>query len=142
MKKKNEIQKKLEAVCRVHSICGNDGGMFEYISSVLKEYCDSISRDSMGNIIAKRGCSDKNAKTVAVVAVCEDFGFAVTSVCDGVKKLHPIGLKKEALMRLSGMTAHTISGISGILVPCGEELLFETDDEIYEGDFVYPDDPP
>ncbi len=142
MKRKNEFQKKLEALSCVHSVCGNDGGMFEYIKSVLKEHCDSISKDSMGNIIAKRSCSDKNAKTVAVVAVCDDYGFAVTSVCEDAKKLHPVGLKKDALLRLSGKTAYTLSGKKGMLVPCGEELSFETDDVISEGDFVYPDDKP
>lgn len=142
MKKKNEFQKRLEALSCVHSVCGNDGGMFEYIKSLLGEYCDSISKDSTGNIIAKRSCPDKNAKTVAVVAVCDDYGFAVTSVCDKAKKLHPVGLKKEALLRLSGKTAYTLSGKKGMLVPYGEELVFETDDAISEGDFVYPEDKP
>ncbi|MBE6623369.1 MAG: hypothetical protein E7621_04210 [Ruminococcaceae bacterium] len=142
MKKKNEFQKKLESLSCMHSVCGNDGGMFEYISSVLEEYCDSISKDSMGNIIAKRSCSDKKAKTVAIVAVCDEYGFAVTSVCEEAKKLHPVGLKKEALLRLSGKAAYTLSGKKGMLVPCGEELVFETDDVISEGDFVYPDDKP
>lgn len=142
MKKKNEMQKKIASLSRVHSVCGNDGGMFEYISSLLKDCCDSITLDSVGNIIATRKSSDKNAKTVALVASCDDYGFAVTSADGFQKKLHPVGLKDKALSRLSGKTAYTLSGKKGILVPSGDELLLESGEDICEGDFVYPEDAP
>lgn len=142
MKKKNEIQKKIESFCRAHSVCGNDGGMFEYISSLLYDFCDSISADSMGNIIAKRNSSQKDAKTIALVAVCDEPGFAVTSSEEDRKILHPVGLKEKALSRLSGKTATTISGKKGILVPSGDTLCLESDEDIKEGDFVYPEESP
>lgn len=142
MKNKNEIQNKFEALSHIHSVCGEDVGMFAYIEALLKDTCDKIYRDSIGNIIAEKSCGDENAKTVALVAVCDDTGFAVTSVSGNKATLHPVGLKGASLSRLSGRYAHSVSGAFGVLVAEGDALVFETEDEITEGDFVYAEDMP
>ena len=142
MKKKNDIQKKFESFYGARTVCGEDGGAFEYISSLLNGHCDNIYRDSIGNIIAERKCADENAKTVALVAVCDDFGFAVTKASDEKSLLHPVGIKGAALSRLSGRCGSTLSGAQGFVISEGDTFSFESDEKVFEGDFVYAEDAP
>ena len=142
MKKKNDIQKKFESLYGAHTVCGEDGGAFEYISSLLNGHCDNIYRDSIGNIIAERKCSADNAKTVALVAVCDDFGFAVTKTSAEKSLLHPVGIKGAALSRLSGRCGSTLSGVDGMITCNGDAFCFEAEEKVFEGDFVYAEDAP
>ncbi len=81
---------KLIEMCSVHSVSGNETQMNEYITKYMRDFCDCIDIDGMGNVVAKiNNNSDINIVLEAhtdniglIVKEIDDKGF-IKFVCSG-----------------------------------------------------------
>ncbi len=111
----------IKALSEFDTVGNNTKQAFEYIKGVLSPFCDSITRDKMGNIIAlKKSKNGKNGvKKVVLEVNIDEPGFVATFLKDGRATLHGIG--KRGLSALGGKDAISSGGIIGKLVSDAEE---------------------
>lgn len=81
----------LAELSRLSGVSGDEGEVMEYLIPVIKEKCDKIEIDSMGNVIAfKRGISDKYR--ILVGTSVDEVGFIVSDITDsGFVKFKAVG---------------------------------------------------
>ncbi len=71
----------LEKLCNARGVSGDEGEVRDIIIAEIKDYCDEITVDSIGNIIAfKKGESDK--KKIMVAAHTDEVGFIVSGITE------------------------------------------------------------
>lgn len=74
-----EILKLLENLTQINSVSGNEEEIREYISKEAKKYCDELTVDSMGNLIAhKKG----GGKKMMFAAHMDEIGVIAASIDD------------------------------------------------------------
>lgn len=72
-----ELLKKLTTVS---SVSGREGKIADAIEKFIAPYCDSVSRDVLGNVIACRHGSGQNPKKIMLSAHMDEIGFFVTYI--------------------------------------------------------------
>jgi endoglucanase len=73
------------------SVSGYESELAEIISSDLKDVCDDISIDAMGNVIAFRKGKD-SSKKLMIASHMDEIGFMVTNIEEsGMIRVAPIG---------------------------------------------------
>lgn len=82
----------LDRLSELNAVSGFEGEAREYLIPILKEKCDNIEVDSMGNIICfKRGVSNKH--TVLIGTNIDEVGFIVSNITDtGFIKFKAVGV--------------------------------------------------
>ena len=82
----------LKELTAVASPSGHERALCEYISSVISPYVDDVRFDAMGNLIAFKKGTKKNAKKLMLAAHCDELGLMVTYITDdGFIVTAPIG---------------------------------------------------
>lgn len=81
----------MERLSELNAVSGNEDEAREYIIPLIKDKCESIEVDSMGNIVAfKKGKSDKYK--VLVGTNIDEVGFIVSDITDsGFVKFKSVG---------------------------------------------------
>ncbi len=139
--------REIKAVCDTAAVGKNTKAAFEYIKNTLSPFCNSVTRDNMGNIIAFKKNTDRknNAKKLVLEANIDQPGFVVTYTDEKRATLHGIG--KRAFSDLSEKAAASSGGIAGKLVTDAEEpkssdyfFVTQADDtkKVLQGDTVIP----
>lgn len=109
-------------------VSGREEKIRELIKNEIEPYCDELTTDAMGNLIAhKRG----NGKKIMLGAHMDEIGYFATHITSkGFIKVSPIG----GINFLSGAFSSVISeqGACGILAP-------KSSDSVPKGDGVYID---
>jgi endoglucanase len=73
-------------------VSGNEEQIREYIKDKIKDYCDDIKIDVMGNLIAYKKSNKRNSKNVIISAHMDEVGFMVTKITDkGFLKFKSVG---------------------------------------------------
>ena len=105
-------------------VSGREDKIREVIKNEIEPYCDEVSNDNMGNLIAhKRG----NGKKIMLCAHMDEIGFFVTSIDDkGFIHIAPIG----GINFLSASFSEVISenGVHGVLVPSSKDGVPKAED--------------
>jgi len=70
----------LKTLCETPAVPGREQKLIDVMKENLTPYCDSVSIDSMGNVIGQKNCKQKNAKTVMISAHMDEIGFVVNHV--------------------------------------------------------------
>lgn len=81
----------LKELTELNGVSGNEESVREYILNIIKDYCDEIKIDSIGNLIAfKKGRSSKHR--IMLSAHMDEIGFIVTGYGEnGTVKFNSVG---------------------------------------------------
>ncbi len=72
-----EILKLLEKLTQINSVSGNEGSIRDFIAGEAKKYCDGVTSDVMGNLIARK---KGNGKKIMFAAHMDEIGIIATYV--------------------------------------------------------------
>lgn len=107
-----DIVKLLKDMTGINSVSGNETEIRNYIQSEIKEYCDEIYTDSMGNLVAhKKGAGKK----LMFAAHMDEIGIIVTDIDDkGFIRFAAVGgLNTRNLVNLRVRFSDGIEGVIG-----------------------------
>ena len=66
--------RRLEELCNLHGVSGDEGRVRRYIKNIAKDYADEVWTDAMGNLYAhKKG----EGKKVVVTAHMDEVGMII-----------------------------------------------------------------
>ena len=87
-----QIKEYLKRLTAAYGVSGYESGAAEELKNILSGYCEDVSVDKMGNVIARLGCGLKNAKNVMLEAHMDQIGFIISKIeDDGKIRVKPIG---------------------------------------------------
>lgn len=110
----------LKELTQCYGISGYETKVCDLIVKNVKDHCDSLTRDAIGNLIAFKKGTGSNKKKIMLAAHMDEIGFQVTSITsDGFLKVKKMG----------GVSAHTVfmnrvhfeNGLTGV-VACNEKI--------------------
>jgi len=107
-----DIIKLLEDLTQINSVSGNENAVREYILDRVKDYCDEVYTDNMGNLIAhKKG----NGTKIMYAAHMDEIGIIATDIDDkGFIRFSNIGgLNTRNLVNLRVRFANGTEGVIG-----------------------------
>src|SRR5215213_7435240 len=125
----------LKRLCETPGIPGYEERIREIVIPELRETCDEVSTDALGNVIGiKRGTGgqDNATRKVMLAAHMDEIGFMVSHVDDqGFLRLQPLGGFDPRALFQQRVLVHTQGGESyrGVLAPAAKpaHLLSEAE---------------
>lgn len=82
----------LKELTQLRGVPGYEAPVREYIFDKIKDKCDEIYRDNIGNLIAVNRCGKENAKKVMVCAHMDEVALFITKITDeGFLKFDVLG---------------------------------------------------
>lgn len=82
----------LKELTQLRGVPGYEAPVREYIFEKIKDKCDEIYRDNIGNLIAVNRCGKSNAKKVMVCAHMDEVALFITKITDeGFLKFDTLG---------------------------------------------------
>jgi len=82
----------LKTLTEANGVSGNEKKIREIILNEIQGYCDDITVDSIGNVIAFKKGKENNNKKVMLSAHMDEVGLIVTGITDsGFIKFEPVG---------------------------------------------------
>lgn len=122
--------KLLEKLCKTNGISGDEKNVQKLILSEIKEHCEKVEIDNLGNIIAlKRGQATPNKKLM-ISAHMDEVGFIVTNITEeGYLKFDAVGGidKKVIPGKVVQIGPNNIPGVIGIKPVHLDELSHRQD---------------
>jgi len=89
----------LKELTEIRSVPGDETNVRDFIFNKIKDKCDEIYRDSIGNLIAIKRCNIKNAKKVMVCAHMDEVALIITKITDeGFLKFDTLGSIDTSVM--------------------------------------------
>ena len=116
----------LKRLCETPGIAGVEDRVREIVMPELRQSCDEVSTDALGNVIAiKRGAGEVSGprRKVMLAAHMDEIGFMVSHVAaDGFLRLQPLGGFDPRALFQQRVQVHTRSGESyrGVLAPAAK----------------------
>lgn len=88
----NRLMKTITELCLINGISGDESKVAGYITDAIKDYCETVSIDKTGNVIAFKKGLKRREKKLMVAAHMDEVGFIVTSITDsGMLKFKAVG---------------------------------------------------
>lgn len=88
----NKTLQYLEKLCEFYAPSGMEGGIAEYIKSVIEPYCKECYIDALGNLIAFKEGAQRAQKRVQLDAHTDEVGFIITAInSDGSLCISDVG---------------------------------------------------
>ncbi|MGE4284186.1 MAG: M42 family metallopeptidase [Clostridia bacterium] len=82
----------LKKLTEAHGLSGNENEVREIVLNEIRGYCDDITVDRMGNVIAYKKGKDDNHKKIMLSAHMDEVGLIVTGITDaGFIKFKTVG---------------------------------------------------
>ena len=108
----------LKELCLCPSVSGRESAIREKLSALVAPFCDEVSVDELGNLIAhKKGAG--NGKRIMLAAHMDEIGFIVNFIEDnGMLRIAPIGGISFIASAYSPVVSE--KGVRGVLVPDGK----------------------
>lgn len=89
----------LKELTGLNGVSGNEDKVREFVIENIKPYCDDITVDSMGSVIAYKKGSCHSGKTVMFCAHMDEVGFIVSDITDkGFVKFKEVGGIDERIL--------------------------------------------
>lgn len=123
----------LKRLCETPGIPGYEDRIRAIVVPELRETCDEVSTDALGNVIGvKRGAGAEPRRKVMLAAHMDEIGFMVSHVDkDGFLRLQPLGGFDPRALFQQRVLVHAQDGQSyrGVLAPAAKpaHLLDEAD---------------
>ncbi len=105
----------LKELCLCPSVSGRENKIRQKLLSLITPFCDEVSVDKLGNIIAcKRGTG--NGQRIMLAAHMDEIGFMVTFIEDsGMLRIAPVG--GISFVSAAYGTVISENGVKGVIVP-------------------------
>ncbi len=111
----NEIIEILNNLTMQKGVSGFEFPVSQAVKELFMPYCDAVSIDPMGNVIAVMN-PEGDSKTLMLEAHIDEIGLIVTKITDnGRIKFAPIGGIDTAILPSSSVTIHGKRDITGII---------------------------
>ena len=82
----------LKELTEINAVSGNEGKIRGKLVNMITPYADSVTVDTMGNIIAHKKGTQKSDKTIIVSAHMDEVGFIISDITDdGYLKFKSVG---------------------------------------------------
>lgn len=82
----------LETLCNLSGVSGNEHLVRDFIIEKISPYTDTVTVDTMGNVIATKKGTNPTGKKVMVCAHMDEVGFIISEICDnGFLKFKTVG---------------------------------------------------
>lgn len=102
----------LKALTEAFGVSGYETPVREIIENEIKDHCDSLKCDSMGNLIAFKKSAVPNAKTVLLSAHMDEVGFIVTAITpDGYLKFDTVGGIDARILASQKVISNDVCGV-------------------------------
>ena len=102
----------LEKLCNASGVSGDDGEVKEIIISEIKEYCDKLYIDKVGNLIAFKKGKSEPKKRLMVCAHTDEVGLMITGILkDGTLTFEPVGGVDSRVLSAKRVSVGKIPGI-------------------------------
>ncbi|MBO7310320.1 MAG: M42 family metallopeptidase [Clostridia bacterium] len=127
-----ELYSTIKQLCLCPSVSGRENKIRQLLSSLVEPFCDELSVDKLGNLIAlKKGTG--GGKRIMLAAHMDEIGFMVTFIEDnGMLRVAPVGGISFVGAAYSRVISE--SGVKGTIVPNAK-----TKPEDYKSDCFYID---
>lgn len=114
-----ETEKILRDLCSCGGVSGSENGASDVFLKYAKPYCSSFYKDTLGNLIIKKGSGKKK---IMVEAHCDKIGLMISGITDqGFLLFTEIGGHDKKIMPSTTVTVHgkkeDIFGVIGSVPP-------------------------
>lgn len=125
------VMKLMKELSEAAGVPGSEGAIRTIVRRELKGKVDSITEDAMGNLIAFRKGSAKNAKKVMFAAHMDEIGFLVRFIDDkGFFRIQPVGGFDTRNLFSRRVKVHTAKGVfPGLIEPAGKPIHMSSAEE-------------
>ena len=105
----------LQKIVEIPGTSGFEHQIRNYISELLKDACDEMYTDHMGNLICLKKGKDSSKKAM-VAAHLDEIGFIVTHIDDkGFVRFHPIGGFDPKTLTAQRVIVHGKKDVIGVM---------------------------
>lgn len=101
------LQEKIKLICDAYGVSGDEFAVSPLVADILKEYCDKVEIDEMGNCVGYRYSGKPGAKKIMMDAHIDQIGLIVSDIT------------KEGFLRVIGI------GVDPRMMP-GNEMVVIT----------------
>jgi len=128
----------LEKVCNAPGIPGHEDAVQDLVASALKESCDEVSQDRIGNVIGLKrasGTPSSDARPLRVVlsAHADEVGMMVKHIdADGFIRFQPVGGLRAQVIVSQPVVIHGKRDVRGVVVPHSKDKLPEMGDMLID----------
>lgn len=118
-----------ECIKKLSDMRGISG--FEYritdkIAEMLEPYCDSVTIDPLGSVIAVKKCGKDNAPKLMIEAHCDEIGLMVTTITDeGYLTIANVGGVDGRILPMTEVVVHAKKDLWGVI---GMKPAYMTDE--------------
>lgn len=118
-----------ECIKKLSDMRGISG--FEYritdkIAEMLEPYCDSVTIDPLGSVIAVKKCGKDNAPKLMIEAHCDEIGLMVTTITDeGYLTIANVGGVDGRILPMTEVVVHGKKDLWGVI---GMKPAYMTDE--------------
>lgn len=118
-----------ECIKKLSDMRGISG--FEYritdkIAEMLEPYCDSVTIDPLGSVIAVKKCGKDNAPKLMIEAHCDEIGLMVTTITDeGYLTIANVGGIDGRILPMTEVVVHAKKDLWGVI---GMKPAYMTDE--------------
>ena len=106
----------LKTLCKAPSVSGREEKIRSEIQTLIEPLTDSVYTDALGNLIAVKHGSAKDAKKIMLCAHMDEIGFLVTFIEDsGYLRIANVGGISYTASAFTEVVSE--NGVAGVLVP-------------------------
>ncbi len=106
----------LQKLCSCPSVSGREESVRGLLREMIEPFCDEVSVDNLGNLIARKKGSAPDAKRVMLCAHMDEIGFLVTFIEEnGMIRVAPVGGISLPAAAYSEVISE--KGVAGVIVP-------------------------
>lgn len=107
----------IKKLTEINAVSGNEKNIRKYIKEIIAPYADSVTTDTMGNVIAFKKGTAPSGKTVVFNAHMDEVGFIITEIGDeGFLKFKSVGGIDERIMLAQKVLVgeNAVPGVLGV----------------------------
>jgi endoglucanase len=110
------MRKLIKQLSDMRGISGHEYRLTDAIKEMFAPYCDEVTTDALGSVIAVKRCGKENAPKLMIEAHCDEIGLMVTSVTDeGYLTFANVGGVDERTLPNTEVTVHGNEDLWGVI---------------------------
>jgi len=110
------LKELIKTLSNMRGISGYEYRINENIKNMLKEFCDDVTIDNLGNVIAVKRCGKNNAKKVLIEAHIDEIGLMVSDIDEnGFISIVNVGGIDQRILPSAEVIIHGKRDIKGVI---------------------------